>query len=64
MKTTAHRAATLAQISADIRRCSEAAAWASRPADWRMDALERAGELALAGRLMDSRRMAEQARER
>jgi hypothetical protein len=30
--------------------------------DWRADALERAGELALAGRLMESRRMAEQAR--
>lgn len=63
MKTTAHRAATLAQIAADIRRCSEAEAWAVRPTDWRADALERAGELALAGRYQESRRMAERSRD-
>lgn len=58
MTTTSHRAATLAQIAADIRRCSEAHLWATHASDWRADALERAGELALAGRWAESKEAA------
>ena len=60
MKTSRHRQQTLDQIAADIRRC----ATPQPTGDWRADALERAGELALAGRWAESRAMAEQARER
>jgi len=63
MTTTSHRQATLDQIAADIRRCSQADAWAQHTSDWRADALERAGELALAGRWTESREMAAKARE-
>lgn len=64
MTTTAHRQATLDAIARDIRRCSEADARAARPAsDWRMDALERAGELVVAGRLAESRKIAQEARQ-
>lgn len=59
MKTTTHRAATLAAIADDIRHCAT-----PQPAgDWRADALERAGDLALAGRWAESRAQAEAARE-
>lgn len=62
MTTTAHRAATLSQISADIRRCEDLIRRMDRSSDWRADALERAGELALAGRWAESREMALKAR--
>jgi hypothetical protein len=58
MSTTSVNRSILEQISMDIRRCSQAQAWAQHDADWRADALERAGELALAGRYADSREQA------
>lgn len=64
MTTTAARNAIHEGIAADIRRCSEAEARAARPAgDWRADALERAGELAQAGRLVESREAARKAQQ-
>lgn len=64
MTTTTARAAIHAQIACDIRRCSEAPARAAHQGnDWRADALERAGELALAGRWTESREAAEKAQE-
>lgn len=64
MKTTAVRNAIHAQIARDIRWCSEAEARVARPAgDWRLDTLERAGELAQAGRLVESREMAHKAQQ-
>ncbi len=64
MTTTAARAAILEAIAIDIRRCSEAEARvAHQGSDWRMDGLERAGELALGGKWAESREAAEQARQ-
>jgi hypothetical protein len=64
MTTTTARRDILAQVALDIRRCSEAEARVKHQAgDWRADALERAGELALGGYLVKSRKAAEQARE-
>lgn len=63
MTTTSHRRAIHDQIATDIRRCSEAPARvAHQGSDWRADALERAGDLALAGRLVESREVACKAR--
>lgn len=66
MTTTNHRRDTLASI-ADTRRVidqarSEGRVLRGETHDWRADALDRAGELALAGRYVESRKMAEQAR--
>lgn len=55
MSTTSHNRSILEQISMDIRRCSQAQAWAQHDNDWRADALERAGDLALAGQYKASR---------
>lgn len=64
MTTTAARAAIHEAIASDIRRCSEADARAAHQGnDWRADALERAGELAQAGRLVESREAASRAQE-
>jgi hypothetical protein len=63
MTTNAHRAATLASISSDIRRCEDLVRRMHRANDWRADALERAGELALSGRWSESREAALKARE-
>lgn len=62
MTTTAARKAILDQISYDIRRCEDMQRRMGRENDWRADALERAGELALAGRMVESREMARKAR--
>jgi hypothetical protein len=60
MTTTTARNAIHAQIAADIRRCSEAPARVAHQGNgWRMDALERAGELAIAGRWAESREAAQ-----
>ena len=61
--TTAARRAVLDQISADIRRCEDLLRRMDREVSWREDALERAGDLAVAGRLAESREMARKARE-
>ena len=59
MTTTTVRRDTHAQIAIDIRRCSEAPARVAHQGnDWREDALERAGELALSGHLAESREAA------
>lgn len=64
MTTEAARRDILAQIGNDIRRCSEMLARVAHQAgDWRADALERAGDLAVAGMWTESRKAAEQARE-
>ena len=64
MTTTAARRAIHEQVATDIRRCSEALSRVAHQSnDWRMDALERAGELAVAGRLAESREMARKARQ-
>jgi hypothetical protein len=64
MTTTTARSAIHAQIATDIRRCSEAPARAAHQGNgWRADALERAGDLALAGRLAESREAARKAHE-
>ena len=63
MTTESHRQATLEGIRADIRRCSEAHLWTQHQSDWRADALERAGDLFVAGRWAESREMARNARE-
>lgn len=64
MTTTTARNAIHAQIACDIRRCSEAPARAAHQgSDWRADALERAGELALGGRLAESREAARKAQQ-
>lgn len=55
MSLSSYNRSILEQISMDIRRCSQADARAAHAADWRSDCLERAGELALAGRYADSR---------
>jgi len=67
MTTSAHRRATLAAIS-NVRDTLAQAAAEGRVQrgecnDWRMDALEHAGTLALAGRYSASREMAMSARE-
>ena len=59
MTTESHRQATLAQIAADIRRCSEAHLWATHQSDWRADALERAADYALAGMFQESKRFSQ-----
>ena len=66
MTTTTHHRDILASI-ADTRRVIDQARAEGRVVrgeanDWRADALDRAGELALSGRYQDSRTMAEQAR--
>ena len=64
MTTTTARNAIHAQIAVDIRRCSEASARVAHQGnDWRADALERAGELALSGRLVESREAARKGQE-
>lgn len=64
MKTESARQAIHDAIIADIRRCSEATARAAHQgSDWREDALERAGDLAIGGRLAESREAAEKARQ-
>lgn len=64
MTTATARNAIHAAIACDIRRCSEAEARVAHQGnDWRADALERAGELALAGRLVESREAAEKAQQ-
>lgn len=63
MTTDSHRAATLDQIAADIRRCEDLLRRMHRAQDWRADALERAGELFVAGRWAESREAARKARE-
>jgi hypothetical protein len=64
MTTTAARNATHDRIACDIRRCSEAEGRVAHQGnDWRMDGLERAGELAQAGLWAESREAAEKARQ-
>lgn len=60
MTTTTARRDIHEAISADIRRIEDMQRRMDRPNDWRADALERAGELALGGRLAESRRVAQQ----
>lgn len=66
MTTTAHRRDILAAIgnTRDVLSQARAEGRVLRHEvnDWRADALERAGELALNGRYVESRRMAEEAR--
>lgn len=62
MTTTTARRDIHAAIACDIRRCSEAPARVAHQANgWQADALERAGELALSGRLVESREAARKA---
>lgn len=64
MKTNAHRQETKNEVSREIRWCGEALTRMAHPVtDWRMDALTRAGDLAVAGRLAESREIASRARE-
>jgi hypothetical protein len=64
MTTTAARRAIHEAVACDIRRCSEAPARAAHQGNgWQADALERAGELALSGRLAESREAARKGQE-
>lgn len=64
MTTTAARNAIHEGIACDIRRCSEAPARVAHQGNgWQADALERAGELAQAGRWAESREAARKGQE-